>query len=407
MALAEDASSPGAFSASGSGASISTTAFSPPAGSLVIALVAVEKSGVGTTAIVSDSNGNQLGKVVTAKGGPWSGIVSIWALYYTSAPGSITVSTAFAGGTFGGRFMDVRVITGADPIQYVSQGWAAAYGTQGTTTGAISLTTTQSSSMVYGISSSPTAQVSSTAWDANTTKLVSHDNTTDVTEAVSWKQTSLTGTPGTVVRGVIWGSSQAGNVAAFEIVPLGTSPGAPTMPTFTDGSIPHASDIGVVNTNITNLHKLTQGGVRWAPYVPGAKGPTKPMCLVTCASPTDTLSAGVNTLIHFDTALINTDHGWDAMNNPFIVMRTAGLWRVDFTVQVVGQASVGKLEAAILYNGLSYSTNVLASCNVLGTAVSVSATVQASGGSFFDFYATAAVAGTLGYATAVAEWLSP
>lgn len=412
MALAEDVSSPGGFTGTGnSPASITTSSFSPPAASLVVALVSGESSAGAMAATVSDNSGlitHTWRQVAAATGGPWGGLATVWISYIAAAPGSITVTANFTG-LGGGRLLDVRVITGADPTQNVSQGWAAAYTTLGITTGAQTLNTTVSGSMVYGLSNCPNMQVTGTRWDTNTTLLTTDGNTTDNTEAISWKQTSVTGSTGSVVRGVTWASSgAAGNVASFEIMPSGFTPGSPTIPTFIDGSVPHASDLNTINTNISNLFKILQGGVRYQAYAAGGQGPRKPICVLTCANPTITIGTGGNNVVTFDTALVNSDNSWSPMNNVFLVGRTGGLWRFHFAAQIVGQATVGEIEAAILFNGVTYPTNVVASTNANGTAIGVSATVQVSGGGFVLFQLNSPTSsGTIGFATAVGEWLSP
>lgn len=413
MTLAEDPSSPGGFTGTGNGTTISTTSFTPPAASLVVALVAGETS-TGTCAVtVTDNSGlanRTWRQMAVANGGPLGGMSAVWVAYFRSAPSSAMTVTATYTGLGGGRLLDVRVITGADTTQNVSQGWAANYGTaQGVTTGAIVFNTTVSSSAVYGISSCSTIASSATRWSAAVTLLTTHTNTDDNTEAASWKMTSLTGTPGSTTGGALWGSSSsAGNVVAFEIMPVGTTPGAPAIPTFVDGTVPHASDLNSINTNLTNLFTILQGGVRWQPYQAGAKGPTKPISVLICSSPTDTIGTGGSNYVHWDTALTNTDNSWSPLNNIYAVARTAGLWRFHFTAQIVGQATVGEVEAAILLNGATYPTNVVASTNANGTSIGVSATMQMSGGSFVNFQINSPTsAGTLGFVTAVAEWLSP
>lgn len=411
MALAESGTTPGAFSGTGSGTSIATTTFTPPAGSLVVALVSGEKSTglVGIT--VADNSGltnRTWRQMAIASGGTYGGSAAVWLAYFPSAPAAAMKVTATFTGLTGGRFLDVRVITGADPTQLAAQGWSARYTGTGPTTGNIKVNTTAAGSLVYGLANSPQVATTGVALDATTTVINSHSNTTDAATAVSWRQTNPTTTLLTGhFYGLLWsgtGSSTAhGNLAAFEVMPLGATPGAPTIPTFVDGTVPHAADLGAINTNITNLYKVLQSGVRWQPYQAGAQGPRKPMCVLTVANPTFSIGTGGGNNIHWDTALINSDNSWSAMNDIFLVCRTPGLWRVALTAQILGQATVGEVEGVIQFN-----STTIASGNGNGNAITASSTVQVPAGNYFSFQINSPTsAGTLGFATVVMEWLSP
>lgn len=409
MALAESGTTPGVFTGTGTTTTIATTTFTPPAASLVVALVSGEKSTSAVGITVTDNSGltnRTWRQMASATGGNFGGGAAVWVAYFPTAPAAAMKVTATFTNLTGGRFLDVRVITGADPTQLGAQGWAARYTGAGPSTGNIAVTTTAAGSLIYGISNSPQVATSLTAYDSNTTLLNSHSNTTDGATAVSWKESAATTSLGTHFYGGLWsgtGSSTAhGNLAAFEVMPLGATPGAPTIPTFVDGSVPHASDLGTINTNITNLYKLLQGGIRWQPYKAGAQGPRKPMCVLTVNNPTFSIGTGGGNIVHWDTALINTDNGWSAMNDSFVVCRTGGLWRVNMTAQIVGQASVAEVEGVIVFVG-----NTIASANANGQAINVNATVQVPAGNFFQFQLNSTVAGTVGSAAVALEWLSP
>src|SRR6476661_816962 len=99
MAIAVDASSPGLKVATGTVDTITSNAFSPPAGSLVVVSgTAVFDSG---TLTVTYSN---LGNAIT----------TIWCCYFASAPGSMTVSV---NSSFTRLGIDVTVLTGTDTTQ--------------------------------------------------------------------------------------------------------------------------------------------------------------------------------------------------------------------------------------------------------------------------------------------------
>lgn len=220
MAIAEDASAPAVATGTGSG-TLTSASFSPPANTLLVAMVV---GGWGSSAMattVTDSGSHTWIKIAEAVGTDTSnrGVASMWCTYLSSAPGSITVSVAYTN-LSGGRYLAVKVLTGAASSQSSATGHTAVNGTtKSTTTGQITFTTTTTGSMVYGASDGPFNAAAMTAI-AGSTLISSFNNTTDTIGAASWESTAATGTPGSTTFGGTWSTSDEGNVAAFEVLPL-------------------------------------------------------------------------------------------------------------------------------------------------------------------------------------------
>jgi hypothetical protein len=115
MPIAEDPSTPPVTTDTAGTGTQTTASFSPPAGSL---LVAIAGGGYGGSAVptitFSDSTGGAW--TVAATTGAQLARASIAIRYLAAAPGAMTVSAAFASLT-GDRYLAVRVLTGAAAVQ--------------------------------------------------------------------------------------------------------------------------------------------------------------------------------------------------------------------------------------------------------------------------------------------------
>lgn len=118
MAILEDSSTP-AVRQSTTGADLTTASFSPPAGTLVVAMAQGGWSSSSTDSVViTDSSG----------GGTWTGVyqsmtsgffgcAAIAWKWFSSAPGSITVNANFTGlNSDSTSQLVVKVLTGVDPV---------------------------------------------------------------------------------------------------------------------------------------------------------------------------------------------------------------------------------------------------------------------------------------------------
>jgi hypothetical protein len=135
MAIAEDASTPPVVTLTGDTTGIAATAsFTPPANSLLVAILNVGYSGVHIPGMtISDSAGGTwtLGAVADISNGhSW-----IWYQYCVTSPGAITVTTTDTETVSAGRQLAVRVLTGAHRRQGRGSGATSQAITQGSGTG--------------------------------------------------------------------------------------------------------------------------------------------------------------------------------------------------------------------------------------------------------------------------------
>lgn len=218
LILAEDASTPAIVTGSGS-ANPTTASFSPPANSLLVALVG---GGFGSTlptrATVTDTLGHAWTTGVTATGTVAStgGVALIAYTYLSTAPGPMMVTATFTN-LSGGYMLAVRVLNNASPSQY-GAGTGITLNTANTTAATVSVTTTNTGSLVYGVTDLTNQDQPLTANGA-TTIINSYLDSTDTIGLFAWKASTLTGTPGATTLGGSWAGSYQSNIAALEILP--------------------------------------------------------------------------------------------------------------------------------------------------------------------------------------------
>jgi len=212
VAISEDGSTPATVTRSTSSAALSTASFSPPAGSLLVALSSWAAASGTQTATITDSGTHTwtLAKRANATG---AGDAEISYTYLSSAPGSITVTgTPTSGGTT--EFLSVRVLLGAASTQ---TGASAAH-TSGTTP-TISLTTTTVGSWVYGCMMDLANSQAALTANASSATITWFNNTTDGENAASFKASAATVTPGATTYGWSAGLTDTYMLAAWEVLP--------------------------------------------------------------------------------------------------------------------------------------------------------------------------------------------
>lgn len=171
MTIALHASTPSAVRSTSASttAAVTTDAFSPPADSLLVAVVVAEYAARKTpapTMAISDSAGGAWTLRANGSQTNFFSQVSVWTRYLSSAPGSITV-TGDCGATTGtSTSIAVGVLTGADPTQT----GAVTLGTASTTSSATeqSLTLASGSWAYFGVA---VGNLSTLVADANTTSI--------------------------------------------------------------------------------------------------------------------------------------------------------------------------------------------------------------------------------------------
>jgi hypothetical protein len=240
---------------------VTSASFSPPAGSLVVAVVNVGfRNKNSATVSVKDSLGN------TWSAGPGlnDGVYDFsgeWWHYFSSAPGSITVTAANSNLAPAGYQLAVRVLTGAASSQAASSGAAFAQGTSTSSAVSHSFTTTTAGSMVFvaaamGINGTGSA-VSGTSTIADT------GDSSENAEFLVGAGSSLTGTPGTSTFG--WTDTKPGFFAwtAWEILPAtscGTGSG-PVVSSFTPTSGSAGTSVTVTGSGFTGATAVKFNGM--------------------------------------------------------------------------------------------------------------------------------------------------
>lgn len=218
LGLFEDASTPAVVTTTGT-ANPTTASFSPPGGSLLVALVGGGWGTPPTRAIVTDTS-NQTwytGAIETGLTATAGGLAMIAYAYVVSAPGSIMVTATFTG-LSGGSLLAVRVLNNASPSQ-LGAGSGVAQQSTNSTTGTVNVTTTIAGSLVYGISDQTNQDFAYTANGA-TTIINAYLDPTDSTSLVAWKASAFTTTPGATSLGGTWATACKSNIAALEILPV-------------------------------------------------------------------------------------------------------------------------------------------------------------------------------------------
>jgi hypothetical protein len=212
---------PAAIGLAGQG-TVTTSAFTPPDQTLVVLLISSGWSGgSGTVSLsVTDSGGHTWQRPITTTGTSSNGgTAAVAYCYFATSPGSITVSVAFSGfaASGGGRFVDVYLLSGANPNQ-AGAGTGSANNTTSQIAATCSVTTTVNGSWVLGAVSEPTGTRTWTA-NANSQISTSFADSTDVCYMGSFAGLFLTGTPGATVFGGSWNTAAQSAVAAFEVLP--------------------------------------------------------------------------------------------------------------------------------------------------------------------------------------------
>jgi hypothetical protein len=124
----------------------------------------------------------------------------------------------------------------------------------------------------------------------------------------------------------------------------------PTIPTFTDGMIVHASDLNALAANITNLYTYNQTG-----FV------TQRPCVIAKQTTGQILTSNTDTLINFQSAAINTDSMWTAAAPNQFTIQHAGIYFVFSQTRypsVPSNALNQGLTASLLANGTSFANAI-------------------------------------------------
>jgi len=130
----------------------------------------------------------------------------------------------------------------------------------------------------------------------------------------------------------------------------------PALPTFTEGTAVHQADLDALKSNLTNLYNYGQ-----------ASFSSQKPCAIVQQTSGQSVPNTTDTLVNFQTALVNTDNMWTVVSPNVITIQHAGIY------WVFGQARWGAFAGAtlttvgsptILVNGTNPAVNGVAQ-NVL------------------------------------------
>lgn len=220
MAIAEDSSDPDTGLTGTGTATFTSISFSPPAKSLLVAMVAAEwafSASVTTITVTdsSDSNATTWAGVFTDDTTGDGGASGVAYRYFATAPGSITVRSTYTNFSGGGRLQVIKVLTGANPNQ---AGASVQSPIGGGTNFSASITTTGSGSIVYGAASMNNNHTSMTG-NGNTSIILAHDNSTNNCGGAAFRSTNPTTVPGAITIGGTYATGSGGSLTLLEVMP--------------------------------------------------------------------------------------------------------------------------------------------------------------------------------------------
>lgn len=235
MPILEDASAPAVLHSSGTTSPVSTALFSPPANSLVLAMVcapwATLNNSVGIS--LSDSGAHTWTNAVTETAihngsNNAGGSAAIFRSYFAAAPGAISCSAAFTN-IGGGSSIVIKVLTGAAPNQSGAAVASAEFGhVTNVTTGSTTIVTSASGSLVYGIAADG-ERGGVFAANGSTSVIDNWVDTSDVVTIDTIKSSAVTSAPGPLALGGTWGTATQSIIALCEVVPTGAAPPSSTF----------------------------------------------------------------------------------------------------------------------------------------------------------------------------------
>lgn len=221
MAISEDTSNQPAAVHVSAATAATTASFSPQAATLQVALVAANgANNVATTVVMSSTVAGTwtlLKRENVNTGITTGGTTEVWCRYFSSAPGSMTVTATWSTGQTGGNLV-VRSLLGAASTQTGASGGTGGDNVAPTAT----LTPTVLGSWIYGAS---LAWVSAITFTANAASSIV-DQFVDSTNGGTWatfKGAASTSSLVSTAYGFSNGTASY-NTAGAEILPAATTP---------------------------------------------------------------------------------------------------------------------------------------------------------------------------------------
>ena len=383
MAITEDASTPAPFAGGGTG-NLFCPNFSPPAGSLLIALCGAGNGSATTSISVTDSTGGTWTLAGQAQGAsPHFGCAAVYYRYLTTAPGSMNVTASFTN-LGGGRYLAVRVLTGVSPTQNSATHGGSVITSASNPTATVN--TTASGSYLYGIAVDNGANDTLSAPSGAVTLIDNFQDSGDACAVGSVRTAACTATPGSQAIGVANGA-HGGLVAYMEVLPATTS--APIQRTWTTGEV-------VTDAEMTSN---IQGPINW---LLGA-----PRTAITSTSGLTVASGAVPSLITtWNQAVVDYSNAmWDPNNPGILVNHTAGRYELSLYLHYPYSANAGMYHVGINLNGngtwnasgtrIAEDTRTGSVNSALGTSLEITTNQYLNAGDYVAFYTAQTTSGSL------------
>lgn len=217
MAIVEDASTPVPVDQN-DGTSLTTASFSPPAGSMIVAMAGIGWSNAASSITVADSSGggNWAGTFQNYSGGNgFLGSAAIAYKYFATAPGSITVTATLNNTSGGPNALAVKVLTGADSTIGATAGRQRANGIDVDE----AITPQATGSFLYAV-----AHFNDLATTGNPTDLANtdtihyiHEPNTDISAVWAFEKATATSSTSQVIIGGDLVEASPGSIVHMEI----------------------------------------------------------------------------------------------------------------------------------------------------------------------------------------------
>ena len=219
MAISEDGSTPGAVTGTGTGVSVTTGSFSPPAaglGAWLVALIALGHPSGAPAFTVSDTGSHTWAAGPAITNGTTT--AAIYSAYLPSGASGITVTAHDTVSQAGSMQLDLRVVDGARPSQAGAGSNTSDNGGAASTSWTGDITTTVPGSWAY-VACCGNAEESSLT-PVSVFQTLNNFQASAGSSCLSGRQSAATVTPGSTALGwTIGGSAVVYSWAALEILP--------------------------------------------------------------------------------------------------------------------------------------------------------------------------------------------
>lgn len=143
----------------------------------------------------------------------------------------------------------------------------------------------------------------------------------------------------------------------------------PAIPTFTDGTIVHATDLNALASNLTNLYNYNQ-----------ASFTSQRPCVIAKQTTGQAIASATFSTVNFQTALINTDNMWTASVPSQITIQHAGIYYIFSQLRwpvMTPFTSSWAVDGYILANGTAFGNSVTGKSEI-PTPNSIGSTISAT-----------------------------